>query len=54
MFAVTKAVYASPTRTLVNLDSAKASQVPAPSYPSICFAVDNFDDAFEDMVGWGG
>lgn len=50
--AVSKEVYASPTRTLVNLSGAKGScATPTPSYPNICFAVDNFEDAFDGTVG---
>ena len=54
--AVTKRVYASPSRTPVHLGSSKsgAHSEPEPSYPEICFAIDNFDDAFEDVVGGGG
>ncbi|MEW5309635.1 MAG: hypothetical protein WDW38_001511 [Sanguina aurantia] len=49
--AVSKEVYASPTRTLVNLSGAKgSSSTPTPSYPNICFAVDNFEDAFDGTV----
>ncbi|MEW5303188.1 MAG: hypothetical protein WDW36_005904 [Sanguina aurantia] len=49
--AVCKEVYASPTRTLVNLSGAKgSSSTPTPSYPNICFAVDNFEDAFDGTV----
>jgi hypothetical protein len=51
MRAVTKAVFASPTETAVNLDSSRAeASNPATCYPQICFAVDNFEDAFEEMV----
>jgi hypothetical protein len=51
---VTKQVYASPTRTAVNLDDSRGDAAqPEPCYPNICFAVDNFNDAFEDLVGGG-
>ncbi len=49
---VTKQVYASPTRTAVNLDDSRGDAAqPEPCYPNICFAVDNFNDAFDDLVG---
>ncbi len=52
MRTVSKSVYASPTVTAVNLDSSRASDAtPLPCYPNICFAVDNFEDAFEELVG---
>lgn len=48
---VTKPVYASPTVTAVNVDDTRAGDAqPVSCYPDICFAVDNFGDAFEDMV----
>jgi hypothetical protein len=52
MVTVSKPVYASTTVTAVNLDSSRAeASNPQPCYPDICFAVDNFDNAFEDLVG---
>lgn len=54
MWTFTKPVYASPTITAVNLDSSRADESnPQPCYPDICFAVDNFDNAFENMVRLG-
>lgn len=51
MISVTRPVYASTTVTAVNLDSSRAKDSnPQPCYPDICFAVDNFDNAFEDLV----
>lgn len=51
MRAVTRTVFGSPTITAVNLDSSRSdAQNPEPCYPDICFAVDNFDNTFEDMV----
>jgi hypothetical protein len=51
MITVSKPVYASTTVTAVNLDSSRAeASTPQPCYPDICFAVDNFDNAFEDLV----
>ncbi|KAF6250398.1 hypothetical protein COO60DRAFT_1647137 [Scenedesmus sp. NREL 46B-D3] len=51
MITVSKPVYASTTVTAVNLDSSRAeASNPQPCYPDICFAVDNFDNAFEDLV----
>jgi len=48
---VTKPVFATTTVTAVNLDSSRAeASQPRPCYPDICFAVDNFDNAFEDLV----
>jgi len=48
---VTKQVYASPMHTTVNLGS-KSRKADAANncYPMISFAIDNFDDAFEDLV----
>lgn len=51
MISVTRPVYASTTVTAVNLDSSRAKDAnPQPCYPDICFAVDNFDNTFEDLV----
>jgi len=51
MRAVTRPVYASPTVTAVNLDSSRPdAATPLPCYPDACFAVDNFDAAFDDLV----
>lgn len=51
MIAVTRPVYASTTVTAVNLDSSRAKDSnPQPCYPDCCFAVDNFDNTFEDLV----
>ena len=51
MISVTRPVYASTTVTAVNLDSSRAKDAtPQPCFPDICFAVDNFDNAFEDLV----
>jgi hypothetical protein len=48
---VAKPVFASTSVTAVNLDSSRAKEsTPQPCYPDVCFAVDNFDDAFEDLV----
>eukprot|EP00884_Botryococcus_braunii_P018866 jgi/Botrbrau1/5663/Bobra.0071s0009.1 len=54
---VAKHVYASPIRMAMNVDNSKAAaEAPTTSYPNVCFAVDNFDDAFNYMVlresGW--
>ncbi len=50
---VTKRVFASPIHTLINLDR-PGSRVPQneskPCYPEVCFAVENFEDAFSDLV----
>lgn len=44
-------VYASPMRVAVNLDSSRAANAaPAPAYPDICFAVDEFDETHQHMV----
>jgi hypothetical protein len=51
MRAVSRPVFASPTVTAVNLDSSRGEAAnPAPCYPDACFAVDNFDAAFEELV----
>lgn len=48
---VTRQVHASPTVTVVNLDNSKhAAADPQPCYPNICFAVDDFESAFEEVV----
>lgn len=52
MRTVTKPVFASATETAVNLDSSRASASnPAACYPDVCFAVEDFEDAFGEMVG---
>ncbi|GFR47092.1 hypothetical protein Agub_g8662, partial [Astrephomene gubernaculifera] len=43
-------VYASPMAAAVNLDDVKKGKPPQPCYPEVCFAVDNFEDAFQDMI----
>ena len=44
-------VFASPTRVAMNLDSSRTSaEQPAPSYPDICFAADNFEEGIDQMV----
>jgi hypothetical protein len=48
--SVERRVYASPTHTTVNLKDARAAGPPQPSYPEIYFAVDDFDNAFADLV----
>ncbi|KAK9814210.1 hypothetical protein WJX72_002314 [[Myrmecia] bisecta] len=57
MTRVSKHVFASPTRVTVNLDSSRSGEEqPTSTYPDLCFAVDNFDDAFKSLVlsepGW--
>ncbi|KAF8071144.1 hypothetical protein HT031_001226 [Scenedesmus sp. PABB004] len=48
---VAKPVYASAAVTAVNLDSSRGDAAdPVPCYPDVCFAVDNFDDAFGELV----
>ncbi|EPS64461.1 hypothetical protein M569_10317, partial [Genlisea aurea] len=49
VFKVLKTVYASPTRVNFHLDSRKAIET-LPSYPEICFAVDDFDSTFDSVV----
>ena len=35
----------------MNLDASRtAAQQPAPSYPDVCFAADNFEDGIDEMV----
>ena len=44
-------VFASPTRIAMNLDASRtAAAQPAPSYPDVCFAADNFEDGIDEMV----
>ncbi|KAI8473865.1 MAG: hypothetical protein J3K34DRAFT_518589, partial [Monoraphidium minutum] len=51
MRAVSRPVFASPTVTAVNLDSTRGeAAAPAACYPDTCFAIDNFDAAFDDLV----
>lgn len=51
MKAITKTVYASPTFISVGMDSHRSEAAnPSSSYPDLCFAVENFDEAFEDLV----
>lgn len=53
MITVTKPVFASTTITAVNLDSSRVeASNPQQCYPDICFAVDNFDNAFEELVSY--
>jgi hypothetical protein len=48
---VTKRVHASPSTTPVNLDQTKSSDsAPSISYPNICFAVDDFVEAFDCLI----
>lgn len=46
---VTKQVYASPSRARIDMDASKAFET-VPSYPDICFAIDDFENAFEAVV----
>lgn len=51
MHSVTKVVHASPSRTPVNLDQSKSEESePELAYPDICFAVDDFAEAFDSLV----
>ncbi|GIL75986.1 hypothetical protein Vretifemale_5668 [Volvox reticuliferus] len=43
-------VYASPMAADVNLEEAKSGQSPQACYPDVCFAVDNYEDAFQDVI----
>ena len=48
---ITKCVHASPSTTPVNLDQTKSSDsAPSVSYPDICFAVDDFVEAFDSLT----
>lgn len=48
---ITKRVHASPSTTPVNLDQTKSSDsAPSVSYPNICFAVDDFVEAFDCLT----
>ena len=49
---VRRQVYASPSRVAVNLDnkSKGTEEQPLTAYPDICFAVDNFSDAFKSLA----
>eukprot|EP00850_Spirogloea_muscicola_P013084 SM000087S23366 [mRNA] locus=s87:351869:356688:+ [translate_table: standard] len=49
MFKVTKRVYASPSRARIDMEAAKALET-VPAYPDICFAVDDYDNAFDSVV----
>ncbi|XP_017252371.1 uncharacterized protein LOC108222911 [Daucus carota subsp. sativus] len=46
---VVKTVYASPDRVNFHVDSRKEVET-TPSYPDVCFAVDDFDSTFDAMV----
>ncbi|GAX75513.1 hypothetical protein CEUSTIGMA_g2956.t1 [Chlamydomonas eustigma] len=53
ILVVTKRVYASPVQTSVSLQQPEAKMnefSSRHSYPNVCFAVENFVDAFSDMV----
>lgn len=47
LFKVTHPVHASPSKTEVNVRTSKADKDPETSYPDICFAVHDYDDAFD-------
>ena len=48
---VSKAVYASTTKSQLNLNKQRANESqPALTYPDISFAVENFEEAFESLV----
>lgn len=49
IYKVVKTVFASPNRVTFQLDSQKGTES-VPSYPDICFAVDDFDDTFDDVI----
>ena len=52
--SISRAVFASPIRLAVNLETARGSaSQPKTSYPDISFAVDNFDDPLDCMVRRG-
>ena len=49
---ISKAVYASTTKSQLNLNNQRASEHnPTVTYPDISFAVENFEEAFESLVG---
>ena len=43
-------VYASHTHISINLSESKAGGEPEMAYPQIYFAIDDFEDAFEDLI----
>ncbi|GLC33186.1 hypothetical protein PLESTB_000361500 [Pleodorina starrii] len=43
-------VFASPMAADVNLEEAKSGRPPTACYPDVCFAVDNYEDAFQDVI----
>lgn len=48
---VSKAVYASTTKSQLNLNKKRADDAnPTLTYPDISFAVENFEEAFESLV----
>ncbi|OVA01172.1 Protein of unknown function DUF2045 [Macleaya cordata] len=49
VYKVVKTVYASPSHVNFRLDSRKEVET-VPSYPDICFAVDDFDSTFDAVV----
>ncbi|CAI7922324.1 unnamed protein product, partial [Closterium sp. NIES-54] len=46
---VTKRVFASPSKARIDVDTSKAQET-LPSFPEICFAVDDYDNTFEAVV----
>ncbi|GJP59125.1 hypothetical protein CLOP_g8326 [Closterium sp. NIES-67] len=46
---VTKRVFASPSKARIDIDTSKAQET-LPSFPDICFAVDDYDNTFEAVV----
>ena len=48
---VSKAVFASTTKSQLNLNNQRANESnPTLTYPDISFAVENFEEAFESLV----
>ena len=48
---VSKAVFASTTKSQLNLNNQRADESnPTLTYPDISFAVENFEEAFESLV----
>ncbi|KAK1366932.1 Cw7 protein [Heracleum sosnowskyi] len=49
IYKIVKTVYASPSRVNFLLDARKEVET-TPAYPDICFAIDDFDSTFDEVV----
>ena len=50
MYKTSRQVYASHTHISISLEEAKAGAEPKMAYPQIYFSIDDFEEAFEDLI----